>query len=183
MNHKSNVLEKFKRRFINEKDTAALLCTTPKNLQNLRYLGQGPPYYKGDGKRGRIVYDYDEVVAWMDKRKVVPGKGDEDNISEKHKSHKIKKGDWVVSPSEIGRVRNIWDDGTVDVVIYDRTGRALGRTSPPMGGPTAFEPCCNPSGWKVIDPPNFPLPKYEYLRNCVRVCAPEEFDRLEGKHE
>jgi len=84
MNHESSARDELKRRFITEKDTATLLCTTPKNLQQIRYKGQGPPYYKGEGKRGRIVYDYDEVMAWMDKRKVVPGKGDESSVSEKH---------------------------------------------------------------------------------------------------
>ena len=74
MNHRSNALEEPKRRFINERDTAVLLCTTPRNLQRLRYQGQGPPYYKGEGKGGRILYDYDEVVAWMDRQKVTPGK-------------------------------------------------------------------------------------------------------------
>jgi len=95
----------------------------------------------------------------------------------------MKKGDWVVSSSEIGRVRKVWPDGTIDVVIYNRAGQILGRTSPAMGGPATFEPCCNPSNWKPIEPPRFPLTKYDYLQNLVRVLNPDEYDRLEASHE
>lgn len=96
----------------------------------------------------------------------------------------MEKGDWAVNyGNEIGRVRKIWPDGTVDVVIYDRSGQVLGRTSPAMGGPTTFEPCCDPSNWRQIEPPNFPLTRYDYLKNLVRVIEPEEYDRLEANRE
>ncbi len=75
MSHQANTARKQERRFMNEEETAAVIRTSRKSLQNMRYRGEGPPYHKlGAGQKARVVYDYDEVMAWMDRNKVVPGK-------------------------------------------------------------------------------------------------------------
>lgn len=80
----------------------------------------------------------------------------------------MKRGDWVSNKQEIGIVSYVYEeDDLIDVVIYDRKGNRLGRTSPPEGGPTKFEPCCSTKYWKVIETPQFPLTQYDHLENLV----------------
>lgn len=75
MSHQASTAPKQERRFMDEKETAVVMCTTPKYLQQMRYRREGPPYHKlGTGRKARVVYDYDEVVSWIDEHKVVPGK-------------------------------------------------------------------------------------------------------------
>ncbi len=75
-------------------------------------------------------------------------------------TYPVKPGDWVANPAgEIARVKDIGFDGSyvVDLYLYDRDGTKLGRTSPAMGGPRTFEPCCDYSWWHRIEEPVFPL--------------------------
>lgn len=71
-----------------------------------------------------------------------------------------KPGDWVTDNVQIAKVKGVDWDGTevvVDLVIYDRDGDKLGRTSPIMGGPRTFEPSCSWKFWHRIPAPDFPL--------------------------
>lgn len=80
----------------------------------------------------------------------------------------VIKGDWIESRGEgqprVGRVvHSHWDivDGErrcmVDVAIYDYSGTRVGRESPAMGGPRAYEPWLNYSEWFRIKKPDFPI--------------------------
>lgn len=73
----------------------------------------------------------------------------------------FRTNDWVaqknMSQPNIGVVKQIWDDGTFDLVLYDHNGIQIGRKSPPEGGPTKYEPCCPMANYKRIQPPVFPL--------------------------
>jgi hypothetical protein len=45
----------------------------PESLANMRWRGQGPPYYAiGNGTRKKIVYDVQELENWMRKHRVEP---------------------------------------------------------------------------------------------------------------
>lgn len=79
----------------------------------------------------------------------------------------LKAGDWIYDDSLIGKVKYVHDDGLLDIIIYDRTGEKIGRVSDPLDGPTGFEPCCDPDGWKKILPPQFPLKRHHYLHELV----------------
>jgi hypothetical protein len=71
----------------------------------------------------------------------------------------MKKGDWLVSASTnfFGVARDVYD-GFVDVVLYDLSGKKIGRQSPSLGGPRGFEPACSQDEWKVLtNPPAFPV--------------------------
>ena len=80
---------------------------------------------------------------------------------------RFKIKDWITNWQEIGRIKHIHDDGSLDIVIYSREGKKIGRTSPIRGGPSGFEPCCNPDVWVVIEEPYFPLRKSFYLKELL----------------
>jgi len=80
---------------------------------------------------------------------------------------KFDRGQWVASNTQIGRINFVYDDGTLDIVLYERNGKCLGRDSPAMGGPTGFEPCCDPENWKQIKKPKFPLTKFAFIEEIV----------------
>ena len=82
----------------------------------------------------------------------------------------MNRGSWVTNTQQIGRVKHIHNDGFIDIIVYDRFGNVIGRTSPAMGGPTSFEPCCNPDNWKEIFEPEFPLTAHDYIKNIVRFA-------------
>lgn len=77
----------------------------------------------------------------------------------------VKPGDWVASrhdPSKVARVRAVDFDPAeaetiVDLVLYARDGRKVGRESPAFGGPRSYEPACSYSNWRRIAKPEFPL--------------------------
>lgn len=73
----------------------------------------------------------------------------------------MKRGDWVAEPDvyrpTFGVVREVYDDGTFNLVVYSFKGEKLGRVSPPEGGPTAFEPCCPQAHYRRIKQPEFPM--------------------------
>ncbi len=88
---------------------------------------------------------------------------------------KFKVGDWAAQNScfgkQFGKVKSVYPDGSIDVVIYDLDGTRLGRTSPAMGGPKHFEPYCAADGWiKVEDgEPDFPVDSWGFDDNYINV--------------
>ncbi len=82
------------------------------------------------------------------------------------KNHRTQK--WVASDLQIGRIKQTHADGTIDVVIYARDGKKIGRTSPSLDGPRWFEPCCDPTNWRRIEAPEFPLSTFYYLEELVK---------------
>lgn len=79
----------------------------------------------------------------------------------------MKRNDWVTDGYQLGQIRHVWGNGYIDIVLFDRRGNKLGRTSPPEGGPKDFEPCREAKDWKVIEPPRFPLKIYAHLEDLV----------------
>ncbi|AOG02845.1 hypothetical protein [Bosea sp. RAC05] len=77
--------------------------------------------------------------------------------------HPVKAGDWVVSrfsDDKVAKVRSVYLEGEtvlVDLVLFARDGRTIGRESPVMGGPRNFEPACEYKDWQRIREPSFPL--------------------------
>lgn len=86
----------------------------------------------------------------------------------------MKKRDWIFDGSNIGRVKNgpypapVGKGMMIDVTIYNLEGTRVGRVSPAMGGPRHFEPCCDVEVWEVIEPPRFPLSKWNYLEHQIK---------------
>ena len=74
-------------------------------------------------------------------------------------------GGWVASLKSdgefprIAKVRDAYRDGggelLLDLVMYSHDGAKLGRTSPAMGGPRGYEPCCGGEWWVEIEAPPF----------------------------
>jgi hypothetical protein len=74
----------------------------------------------------------------------------------------FKPGDWVADQgARVAKVKSVYwdgDDVLFDLYIYDDDGRRLGRTSPSMGGPRAYEPCCSANGWtRLMGEPEWPI--------------------------
>jgi len=86
--------------------------------------------------------------------------------SSKTDTSKFKVGDWIATRTynRIGKVQYVYDEGELDIVLYDLSGRTVGRESPAEGGPTDFEPFCDPDGWEVIDEPLWPIKQWEFER-------------------
>jgi len=82
----------------------------------------------------------------------------------------VKKGDWLFDGCElIGKARSdVYMGNAIDVTIFNTEGERVGRVSPPMGGPCSFEPACTASDWTVIEEPEFPLTRFEYLSDVVK---------------
>lgn len=73
----------------------------------------------------------------------------------------------------LAKIRDIYPDGHLDLVLYSYTGERIGRESPALGGPTHFEPYCCPDNWEPIDKPQFAKllehrSSYGYLLNWHR---------------
>jgi hypothetical protein len=74
----------------------------------------------------------------------------------------VKPGDWVVDRSDAGKVamvKGVYRDTEVlvDLALYDRDGKLIGRASPAIGGPRNFEPAMTYGNWERIDDPRFPI--------------------------
>jgi hypothetical protein len=74
----------------------------------------------------------------------------------------FKPGDWVVDFGErVARVKGVSrfaGDVYLDLYMYSDRGDNLGRTSPAMGGPRAYEPCCSAEGWTRLErEPDWPI--------------------------
>ena len=54
--------------FLKETELAKKLKLSAGTLRNWRSQGVGPSYYK---LRGRVVYKEADLIAWIDKRKIV----------------------------------------------------------------------------------------------------------------
>ena len=75
----------------------------------------------------------------------------------------LKKGEWVFSADMIGRVISVDTDPickeeVMTLRMYDRNGYRGKR-----------EPMVPQEGWSVIEKPEFPLRRFEYLENLVKV--------------
>lgn len=74
---------------------------------------------------------------------------------------KAQQQNWVASVGnsfdrpQIGRVREVHFDGTLDIVLFSHRGEKIGRVSPALNGPKSYEPCCSPENWEVIAEPDF----------------------------
>lgn len=82
----------------------------------------------------------------------------------------LQKGNWVASNTQIGTLREVHDDGLLDIVLFGRDGKAIGRQSPAVGGPSGYEPCCDPEGWRKIKKPLFPLSNQAYVDELVEFA-------------
>lgn len=74
----------------------------------------------------------------------------------------FKPGDWVVDSSErVALVKSVYRDGSevfFDLYIYSDNGERLGRTSPVLGGPRAYEPYCSTAHWSRLEgQPDWPI--------------------------
>lgn len=80
----------------------------------------------------------------------------------------LQPGDWVCRNDDdhypqIAQVKDVHTrTATLDLVFYSATGDRIGRTSPAMGGPRGFEPCCAPENWGRIEAPNFEAISKDY---------------------
>jgi hypothetical protein len=74
---------------------------------------------------------------------------------------KATEGCWVATNDslydrpQIGRVREVHFDGSLDITLYSHKGVRIGRESPALCGPKGYEPCCSPERWDVIGEPDF----------------------------
>jgi hypothetical protein len=48
------------------KSAAPLLGIAPSTLENWRVRGDGPAFHKMPGKKGRVLYDPDDIAAWRE---------------------------------------------------------------------------------------------------------------------
>jgi hypothetical protein len=75
----------------------------------------------------------------------------------------FRPGDWVATCGDHQRIARVKDvsrsggDVLLDLVLYGRDGRRIGRESPALGGPRGHEPACDASGWERIATPEFPV--------------------------
>lgn len=79
----------------------------------------------------------------------------------------LARGQWAAKNNQFGSIKEVHSDGSLDIVLYTRNGDVIGRESPALDGPTGFEPCCDPEGWRKIRKPAFPLPVNRYLDEVV----------------
>ncbi len=101
----------------------------------------------------------------------------------------MPEGAWVASfhsksldlGARIGRVKWVYDDGSLDIVLYSKTGARIGRESPSMGGPKGFEPYCCADNWEPIERPDFDSIANVgfYARHLVRLRR----NRIEEKSD
>lgn len=80
---------------------------------------------------------------------------------------------WIAREDQLGRVRYVHPDGSLDIVLFAPDGRQIGRVTPPMGGPRGFEPDCHPDGWAQIEKPALTATRFAFLHDLV-----EPVDRL-----
>lgn len=81
----------------------------------------------------------------------------------------VVQGDWVASALgqefRVAKVVQSYLDSEgyvlVDLALYDSQGVKIGRESPPMGGPTGYEPACSFTNWRRIAKPEFPIEREE----------------------
>lgn len=79
----------------------------------------------------------------------------------------LRAGQWAaqfdVDSPVFGTIKDSYpEEGMIDLVVYDWRGNKIGRVSPPMGGPTTFEPCCEAANYRRIEKPTFPMERNIY---------------------
>lgn len=55
--------------FCSDDEIARRIGYAVKTLRNKRWTGDGPPYSKGPGRSGRVLYRWRDVLDWMESRK------------------------------------------------------------------------------------------------------------------
>ncbi len=59
--------------YLNEEETGKLCRVTARTVQQWRWRKIGPAYIKLGSRiagKGKVLYDYDDVVAWLESQKV-----------------------------------------------------------------------------------------------------------------
>jgi hypothetical protein len=58
---------------VSPKQLAARLGISLRTLERLRYTGEGPAFNRVSGgmRRGRVMYRWSQVQAWLDKRQCI----------------------------------------------------------------------------------------------------------------
>jgi hypothetical protein len=71
----------------------------------------------------------------------------------------------------VKEIREFEGEIVFDLIMYDRDGEKIGRTSPALGGPTTFEPMCSIEGWDRVVQPTFPMePQWVVQSDGTRVA-------------
>lgn len=99
----------------------------------------------------------------------------------------MNKGDWVASAEgfafEVGRIIDAFDDDGaryLNICLYSPTsGERIGRSSPPEGGPTTYEPACPATNWRRIRKPAFPI-EHRIVQRGARVAGEWGVSYLDG---
>ena len=52
--------------FLGTQEVAKLLGIKPQTLRVYRVRGSGPPYRRLGGRYGRVIYDYADVMEWIE---------------------------------------------------------------------------------------------------------------------
>jgi hypothetical protein len=61
---------KKRKRLLKTREAAEYLRLSPRTLEDMRYKGGGPAWYRlGSGRRGLVVYDIDELDSWLEPRR------------------------------------------------------------------------------------------------------------------
>lgn len=71
MPHNAN--PKQSKQYLDEEAAGKLCLSTKRTMQQWRWRKLGPPYIKLGSPingKGRILYDYDDLVAWLESHKV-----------------------------------------------------------------------------------------------------------------
>lgn len=56
--------------YLTTEEAARVLRLSPKTLERFRLEGHGPPFFKlGPGKRARVLYKKDDLIAWIESRR------------------------------------------------------------------------------------------------------------------
>jgi hypothetical protein len=89
----------------------------------------------------------------------------------------LKAGQWVMAHDDtvapiFGKVKQVWSDGTLDLIVYTPNGERIGRRSPPEGGPKSYEPCLTASRFVQIEEPDFPLKVSKFTRHYAHLLRP-----------
>lgn len=64
------------KKYLNEKEIAAILGIPSGTIRTWRNRNRGPVYVKADGKKGRVVYPIEEFERWLSDHHVANTSGD-----------------------------------------------------------------------------------------------------------
>ena len=54
---------------IPSREAAAFIGVSPATLDNWRVRGDGPPFHKTPGRKGKVLYDPADIEAWRTQRR------------------------------------------------------------------------------------------------------------------